>query len=227
MSARIIYLLGTDGSGKTTVAEYMEKHLIAENYSAHRVWATLRPVILLPVIKVAKFLFVRNHSKFDDYQSHIQAKKNGLHRFRFFYRPLFYLSLLDYFPQYLWKVVRMGWKSDFLICDRYYIDLMMEQAILEGASPLRVANWLQWCGHFFRTPDLVLYLRTTPAVAIQRKTDIPSEEYLREYGRYYDALADVLRVNVIDGDQPLTMVLAQVQECVDGLARVAFVNTRI
>jgi thymidylate kinase len=219
VSARLIYLLGADGSGKTTVAEHMEQHLRAGNRSVYRVWAALRPVILLPIIKVAKFLFVRKHNKFDNYSEHIKAKKEGLRRFRFFLKPLFYLSLLDYYPQYLWKVVRIGTKHDYLICDRYYVDLIMDQAITEGAGPERVTDWMRRYGHFFRTPDLALYLRTSPEVAIKRKTDIPSEAYLQERRRYYDAVAEALRAHVIDGDQPLPTVLARVQECIDDLDR--------
>jgi thymidylate kinase len=219
MPARLIYLLGTDGSGKTTVAAHIVQIFRAKNRTVQCVWATLRPVILWPIIKVAKFLFVRKHNKFDNYQEHIKVKGEALQRFSFFFKPLFYLSLLDYYPQYLWKVVRMSWKNDYLICDRYYIDLIIDRAILEGAGLERVTDWLHWYGRFFRSPDLVFYLRTSPEVAIQRKTDIPSEEYLQERGRYYDFLTELLRAHVIDGDQPLQTVLARVQECIDDLDR--------
>ncbi len=219
MSARLIYLLGADGSGKSTVAEHVEQYLRAEDRSVRRVWAALRPVILLPIIKVAKFVIVRKHNKFDDYSEHVKAKNEGLRRFRFLMRPLFYLSLLDYYPQYIWKVVRMSKRSDYLICDRYYVDLIMDEAIMEGVGPDCLTEWLQRYGRLFRAPDLALYLRTSPEVAIKRKTDIPSEEYLRERRSYYDAATEMLRGRVIDGDQPLPAVLAQVQECIDGLDR--------
>ena len=217
MPACLINLMGVDGSGKTTVTEYMEQRLRDENHSVCCVWATLHPVILWPIIKIAKFLFVRKHNKFDNYSEHIKAKNEGMRRFRFFYKPLFYLSLLDYYPQYLWKVVRISRKNDYLICDRYYIDLIIDRAILESASPERVTDWLRRYDPFFRRPDLTLYLRTSPAVAIKRKTDIPSEEYLQERKCYYDAMTEVLRAHVIDGDQPFATVLASVQECIDGL----------
>ncbi len=219
MSARLIYLLGADGSGKTTVAEHLEQYLRAENRSVHRVWAALRPVIVWPVIKLAKFLFVRKHNKFDNYSEHIKARNAGMRRFHFLLRPLFYLRLLDYYPQYLWKVVRMHRKYDYLICDRYYVDLVMDQVMSEGAGPDQIADWMRRFGRLFRRPDLSLYLRTSPAVGIKRKTDIPAEEYLEERSRYCDAATEVLRAHVIDADQPLHTVLAQVQECIDDFGR--------
>lgn len=215
MPARLIYLYGADGSGKSTVAEHIEQHLRAENRSVYRVWAALRPVIVWPIIKVAKFLFVRKHNKFDNYAEHIKAKNEGMRRFRFLFKPIFYLRLLDYYPQYLWKVVRMARKSDYLICDRYYVDLIMDQVIGEGGGPESFSDWMRRYKRFFRTPDLSLYLRTSPEVAIKRKTDIPSEEYLQERKRYYDAVTEVLRAHIIDADQPLPTVLAQVQEYID------------
>ena len=215
MPARLIYLFGADGSGKTTVAEHMEQYLRAENRSVHRVWAALRPVMVWPIIKVAKFMFVRKHNKCDNYAEHIKAKNEGMRRFRFFFKPLFYLRLLDYYPQYLWKVMRMARKNDYLICDRYYIDLIMDQVIGEGYGPEYFSDWMQRYGRFFQTPDLSLYLHTSPNVAIKRKTDIASEEYLLERSRYYDAVTEVLRAQVIDADQPLPIVLARVQECID------------
>ena len=215
MSARLIYLLGVDGSGKTTVAEYMEQRLKAENHRVYRVWATLHPVILWPIIKVAKFVLVRKHSKFDNYSEHIRVKKEGIRRFRFLLKPLFYLSLLDYYPQYLWKIVRMGARSDHLICDRYYIDMLMERAITQEIRPERFLDWVLRYGRLFRKPDVALYLRTSPEVAIKRKTDIPAEEYLRERTLYYDSVAGILGAHIIDGDQPLSIVLTRVQECLD------------
>jgi thymidylate kinase len=221
--------LGVDGSGKTTVAKHIEQHLRAENHTVHCVWATLRPVIGWPIIKIAKFLFVRKHSKFDNYAEHIKVKREGIRRFRFLLKPLFYLSFVDYYPQYLWKIVWMGMKSDDLICDRYYVDMLMERAIMHGIRPEYFPDWIQRYGRFFRTPDLVLYLRTSPEVAMKRKTDIPSEEYLRERTLYYDSVTKVLRAHIIDGDQPLPVVLAQAQECINDFDRVhgAFTSQRL
>ena len=219
MSARLIYLLGVDGSGKTTVAEYLEQYLRAENRTVLCVWATLRPVILWPIIKLAKFLLVRKHNKFDNYAEHNKVKREGVRRFRFLLKPLFYLSFLDYYPQYLWKIVRTGAKSDDLICDRYYVDMLMERAIMQGIRPECFPDWIVHYGRFFRTPDLALYLRTSPEVAIKRKKDIPSEEYLTERTLYYDSVAGLLRAHIIDGDQPLPIVLDRVQECINHCER--------
>ena len=219
MPARLIYLLGVDGSGKTTVAKHIEQYLRAQNRTVHCVWATLRPVIGWPIIKIAKFVLVRKHRKFDNYSEHINAKREGIRRFRFLLKPLFYLSFVDYYPQYLWKIVWMGTKSDDLICDRYYVDMLMERAIMHGIEPKHFPDWLPRYGRFFRTPDLVFYLRTSAEVAIKRKTDIPSKEYLRERSLYYDSVVGVLRAHIIDGDQPLSTVLTRVQECLDELDR--------
>jgi len=217
--ARLIYLLGVDGSGKTTVAKHLEQYLRAENRTVHCVWATLRPVIGWPIIKLAKFVLVRKHRKFDNYSEHIKAKREGIRRFRFLLKPLFYLSFLDYYPQYLWKIGWMGVKSDDLICDRYYVDMLMERAIMHGIRPEHFPDWIRRYGRFFRMPDLALYLRTSPGVAIKRKKDIPSEEYLQERTLYYDSVAKVLQAHTIDGDQPLNTVLAQAQEWINDCDR--------
>ncbi len=214
MRARLIYLFGIDGSGKTTVASHMQPYLAHQGRVVHCVWGTLRPVTLWPAIKIAKFLLVRGHSKFDNYAEHIRVKRAGVRRFRFLLGPLFWLSLIDYYPQYLWKIVRLAAKSDDLICDRYYVDMLMERAILQGLPPEGFSKWLIRYGRLFRRPELALYLRTSPEVALGRKSDIPSEEYLRERTCYYDAAAGLLQARVIDGDQPLRTVLDRVQECV-------------
>ena len=226
MPARLIYLLGCDGSGKSTVAEHTKQYLEAKNRTVCVVWATLRPVILWPINKVAKFLFVRKHNKFDNYTEHIKAKKKGVQRFQFLLKPLLYLSFLDYYPQYIWKVVRVDVKCDDLICDRYYFDMLIERAIMLNIRPDSFPNWIMQYGRFFRKPDLALYLRTSPEVAIQRKTDIPSEEYLQERMLYYEVMAQVLQAHVIDGNQPLSTVLAQVRECIDNLDHPLLSNAR-
>jgi thymidylate kinase len=103
--------------------------------------------------------------------------------------------------------------------------MLMERAIMHGIRPQHFPEWMQRYGRFFRAPDLVLYLRTSPEVAIRRKTDIPSEEYLRERTLYYDSVANVLRAHLIDADQPLPSVLAAVRECIDDFDRVHGVFT--
>lgn len=90
---------------------------------------------------------------------------------------------------------------------------------MHGIRPEHFPDWMQQYGRFFRMPDLVFYLRTSAEVAIKRKTDIPSEEYLRERSSYYDSVAGVFQAHTIDADQPLSTVLTQVQECLDNLDR--------
>ena len=82
--------------------------------------------------------------------------------------------------------------------------------------------WPVLAGSNTRVPQAVVlpfYLRTSPEVAIKRKKDIPSEEYLKERTLYYDSVAGLLRAHIIDGDQPLPIVLDRVQECINHCER--------
>jgi len=200
---KIISLMGIDGCGKSSLAAMLQKELERNGQKAVVTWATLRPVLLRPFILAAKFLLVRKHNKFDNYEAHITAKKKGMSKLAFAHGIYFFVMFIDYLPQAFYKVTLPRMLGRVVICDRYYYDLMLDYAITVSAKPEKMLALLRFASSFLPTPDLHYFVSVPPEVSFSRKTDIPSLEYLQERSSLYQAMADDQNLPVLDGTLPL------------------------
>lgn len=195
----IISIMGVDGSGKSTLARELAKDLEAEGEKVVVVWGALRPVLMRPFIKLAKFLLVRKHDKYVDYEKHIEAKRTGMKKLSWTNTFSFWMVLIDYWPQVIYKVFIPRLAGRHVICDRYYHDLMIDYGITTNSPLTRIQKLIDIVRRVFPSPSVAYYLSITPDVAISRKDDIPHVGYLDERIKFYDAVATDMGISVLDG----------------------------
>lgn len=201
--AQVIVLMGIDGSGKSTLSAALQKELAARGIPAQARWAALRPVLLKPVIALAKFLLVRKAPKADNYAAHMAAKRSGMNKMRFAHGVYFFIMALDYLPQAWWKVGLPRLLGRHVICDRYLHDLALDYAITVNGDTqrmMRALHALQW---LVPATDLHYFVAIPPEVALLRKDDVPSIDYLHERDHYYRAMVQALGVPLLDGQAPI------------------------
>jgi thymidylate kinase len=201
----IISMMGIDGSGKSTLARALAEELRARNEKAIVQWATIRPVLLKPVIKLAKFLLVRKHNKYDDYKQHIKVKRAGMKKLSWARGVLFFFIILEYLPQVLYKVWWKRLLGYHVICDRYYFDLVVDYGEHVNAGIPRVLQLISRVRWLFPKPDLMYFVAVTPEVAYSRKDDIPAIEYLHERDAAYSAVTERFGVTRLDGSKPVAI----------------------
>jgi dTMP kinase len=202
MKPKIIALMGADGAGKSTIARALKSELDRTGRPSVVTWATLRPVLSRPAIKLAKFLFVRKHDKFTDYTAHIEAKQAGLRKLRWAHEIFLILMVLDYLPQAFFKVVVPWWRGRYVICDRYYYDLMLEYTEISKGSTDRMVRLVRAMSRLLPGPHLSFFVDVPVEVALARKRDIPSARYLEAKGDLYRRLARALGLTSLDGTSP-------------------------
>lgn len=203
MKGRVVTLMGIDGCGKSTLSRALQAELAARGVPAVARWATLRPVLLRPVIAAAKFLLVRKAPKSVDYEAHMRAKRKGIGKLRFAHGIYFWVMVLDYLPQAWWKV---GWprlQGKVVICDRYFQDLALDFAILVNGDADRMIRALAVLAKLAPTPTLEYFVAISPEIALSRKDDVPSIAYLEERDRFYRALAAARTATTLRGDAPV------------------------
>ena len=209
--------MGVDGSGKSTLAKAVAAEMEARGEKVVVVWGALRPVLMRPFIKAAKFLLVRRHDKFADYEKHIEAKKSGMRRLSWTNVFSFWMVLIDYWPQVIYKIYIPRLTGYHVICDRYYHDLMIDYGITTNASLSRIQKLIGVARRMFMNPDIAYYLSVTSDVAISRKDDIPHVGYLEERIEYYDAVASSLGIQVLDGSASIDENRSRIMGDIDRL----------
>lgn len=182
----IIYLTGIDGSGKTTLAGKL-KELLEKSAPCDVVWARYEP-------KLVKWLSAPFRKRqASGHANHHRMNAADYSRWRDFKRKLVRrkgLSQLLYFLQYLdyvWQITRIpaATSERHLIVDRYVLDFIVDQTINHGNIETNICTkrLLRRLSRF----DAIFYINTTPAIALSRKSDIPSLEYLTERQAIYTA----------------------------------------
>lgn len=195
--------MGIDGCGKSTLSRALSAHLAERGEPAVARWAMLRPFLLQPLIKLAKFLLVRKAPKNHDYEAHIAAKRSGMNKLRFAHSIFFAVMVLDYLPQAWWKVGLPRLMGKHVVCDRYYHDMALDFAITVNGDVKRMMRVLRFLERLVPATDLHYFVRVPPEVAFARKDDVPSIRYLQERDAFYRAMAAELRLPEIDGQAPV------------------------
>lgn len=203
MRGKIIALSGFDGCGKSTMATALKEKLRAQGQPAVTRWATLRPVLLKPAILAAKWLLVRGRDKFQDYSAHMAAKTTGMRKLSWTHEILLLIMLVDYIPQFFGKVVLSRWIGRHVICDRYYHDLMLDYTLLVNGDTRKMHRLIRLGARLFPRPDLHYFVDVPVDVALARKNDIPSRDYLIERQLYYSEMAKEQTLAPLSGTRPI------------------------
>jgi len=201
--SHIVLIMGVDGSGKSSLTELLQKKLQKKGIPHVVVWASLRPVLMKPFIVVAKYLMVRNHNKFDDYETHINAKRAGMKKLSWTRHIYLFVTLIDFMPQVFFKVYLPKLMGKLVICDRYYHDLVLDYGVTTQANIDKTMMLLRYANKIFPNPDIDYLLDVPSEVSFSRKDDIPSLEYLEERSEIYHKFADSLGSAVLDGTKSL------------------------
>lgn len=209
---RMLYILGTDGAGKTTVARRVAAARQAEGWDY--LYCQVLPLLLRPVKWLARRLFLKRADEFqnyDDYRDRKRAESGKRRRLTRLYALLWYADfLLQAWP----KVVRARLRGRNLILDRFYLDTVVNQGVLQDndlAGMLRDARLLE---RLLPRADLHLFLDVSEETAFQRKNDIQSVRYLRERKERYLQLAPRYGFQFVDANQSADAVYADVQSMI-------------
>ena len=120
---KVIYVMGIDGSGKTTVSEYLAEQIRARGYRVNILWLRFNHVFSKPLLGLCRILGLTRYQSYD-------GIRVGYHDF---YRSRI-ISWLFVFGQYL-DALRVKYfkilphiKADksVLILDRYVYDILVD-----------------------------------------------------------------------------------------------------
>ena len=178
----LIVFCGMDGTGKSTLAMSLKKHLhqnkIKSSYTHGHTYTTA--------------------------QKSFRSDEHTVEKYRLFWRlliPFAYLdNLLTYALQY-----RSAQRKNVIISDRYFYDKVVRLLYYKICPQWIACIYLK----LLPRPDYIFFLDVSPAVAIKRKGEYNRAEHER-FRKQYQFAAKVLNVPIIDTSQSIDSCLSEI-----------------
>ena len=218
MKGIFICFTGIDGSGKTTLAKALVDKLEENNIKSKYVYNRYKPIITRPLMVIARILFLRGKNILANYAEHSEAKRR-IFKNRIVSRAYHYLLLFDYFWQVLFQVRLPLMLGANIICDRYIYDTVITDIAIDlNYSTTKVKNILESrvYSSLFPKPSLIFLVDVPEEIAYQRKSDIPSIEYLKKRRGIYLDIGKKCDMVILDGTKSLEELYTDIERRVLG-----------
>jgi thymidylate kinase len=201
MAKIFVCFTGSDGSGKSTIARSIFYSVSQKNKKTRMIYGRYRPLLIKHLTALAKKLFLHsNDVTFSDYDGFLNARRSLFQASSFASRMYLYAAIAEYIFQITIKLTipyRLGYS---IISDRYVYDTVINDVSLyAGLSVDETNNILRKAWYFIPKPDITFLLHVPEQVALQRKNDIPSLNYLRIRNKLYSEIAGSQRFLFLDG----------------------------
>lgn len=215
----IVCFIGTDGSGKSTLALHAFKKLHQRGMRVRKTYGRLEPLFSKVMITFGGRLFLKERDMFADYDRYLRSKRSVYSKSSKLIRIYFYIILLEYYFQMLFKIIIpfkvLGYS---VISDRYVHDTIINDLAIDGSlSITEVRGLLSRLWFFIPRPDLTFHVKVPVEVAFRRKQDIPSLGYLQIRNKLYEELADTEKIVVLDGTLDISELENKVLSKIDNL----------
>jgi dTMP kinase len=202
----LICFIGIDGSGKSTLAKALIGRMKRSEIEMKYVWCKFESLFLKFLITLKNMLLVNEKNWKRNYEESLRIKNGLLNRglIAWIYEKF---VIISYTFQIFYKISLPLKFGRNIVCDRFYFD-----SIVDLSMDLRYSNnkFLKILGYFtkwYPLPDVIFFIDVPEEVALKRKKDIPSCDFIK-YKRYiYHKIAKLQKKEslfvALDGTQSI------------------------
>ncbi len=215
----ILYFTGIDGSGKSTLVDDIQKHLIDNKVETLRIWARYSPRFSKMIVNIAKKKAVNHTGNYntisEEEYSRWQSFKKRLGRNKIIRDLIFTFFYLDYYFQILSVQAKIKKnKNKVILIDRFVIDFLADQMVNFGdLSGTGIFRRIIKISNSF---DAVFFISVKPDVALKRKSDIPGKEYLIERDIVFrEIFKELDRGHIIDNNGPRDLAIREIMSIIN------------
>ncbi|MFZ0010298.1 MAG: hypothetical protein WAL97_00105 [Halobacteriota archaeon] len=169
----VIYFMGMDGSGKSTLSSYLYKELQDRSYNVERVWwlEYENSVFRRLLRRLGRTSVLRFSPRPNDLESFGRRKDRLTYKlFKALYPRLVLFDYVLFGMRKVWIPKKTGQKK-ILIFDRYIYDVVYSLSQEFGyAEPTRVALFRVF-GRVLPIPDKIFMIEIPPEIAFSRKKE--------------------------------------------------------
>ena len=211
----LIYVMGIDGSGKSTVSEYLADNLREQGYDVDVVWLRFNHVITKPLLGFCRLIGLTKYETYDGIRvGYHDFYKSSIISFLFI---LFqYLDALR--VKYTTILPILNKSNHIIILDRYVYDILIDLAVDTRKNDLVYT----WFGRRFRNllPEnsiTILVRRDLEKVLDVRPEGKVDRNFESRY-KHYQQLDEIPGINIINNDGTLEELLSSAKN-VSGLSQ--------
>ena len=198
----LIVFTGIDGTGKTTLAHRILDVFLSRGAEAVYVHGRTKLGIARPLASIGNRLFLKDVSTSNDYSENKRVKSSLFAKHPILKRIYEFCIMADATIQ-LWRRINIPLKSGkIVVCDRYFYDTIASDLTVDmnytDEETIRKARAI---GRLLPYPDVTFVIDVNEAVAMERKDDVRSLQYLEDRRSVYLQLASEFDMMILDGER--------------------------
>ena len=202
MLNKSIYLIGTDGSGKTTYIKKIQKKY---NINFEYIWIRSPKIFSKPLMLICRIFRLTNYK----YINNVKFGKHSFEKSKFVSHVYPYLQLLDFkIIWYLKKIFIQNNKN--MIFDRFSIDTLAD--IMVSTKKMHLHK--TWVGRQFvkSIPEntILLNIYVNEKNIKKRKFDTKFDDNIKLKIKVYKILCDYLNIPLFDNNKDITLVFDEI-----------------
>jgi len=206
----MIYITGSDGTGKTTQVRRLMDGLKAQGFPVTHRWLRF-PFRLSRVLLVYARL-----RRFSWYESHPHGRQ-GYWDFRasWVMRVIFPLVLwVDAFSVAIHAVYWPIARGNLIVCERFVIDMLADLMVATQDFTLLEHGYTRWFVRLLPADTILILLDGDPARIAQRRPDLAYDRLLPDRIRAFRHIAAHFGWPLIHGDQSIDAIQQTIQRVV-------------
>ena len=134
----LIYIMGIDGSGKSTVSEFLAKKLRDEGYDVEVMWLRFNHVFSKPLLGLCRLLKLTRYETCDG----IRVGYHDFYKSSLISYAFIFFQYLDAIRVKYFKILpRCRGKNKILILDRYVYDILIDISVDTRKSNI-LSSWI-------------------------------------------------------------------------------------
>lgn len=204
---RVIYVMGIDGSGKTTVVEWLARTLQDQGYNVDVQWLRFNHVLSKPLLAFCRIVGLTRYEN----KNGVRVGYHDFYRSRIISWLFVLFQFLDAFRVKLTRVLpRLRSKRSVVILDRYVYDILIDLMIDTRIEELD----RKWMGHALISllPEGTMVLplvREQGALLSVRPESEVDNNFLRRL-ELYEKLVERQKLLILDNNSSLDDLLKRV-----------------
>ena len=204
----LISIIGVDGSGKTTLSNWLSEEFAVKGVNALLVWSRFRNYLSKPLLAVTR-ITGHNHYK------QIDNTLFGFHDFENLigYREVFsLLQMIDVNIGAYFYIHRKRNKADVVICERGSWDTLIDVTSDTGLEWLPVSKLGKMYGFMIRKDSCVIWIDRSYEKIITTRPELKNDYKLRRRIEFYNDLALRNKWAVVDNNGTLESAKQQIRD---------------